>query len=563
MLLSLHIQNIALIEECRLSLENGLNILSGETGAGKSIIIDALSFVLGSRADKSLIRYGAPSATVEAQFAVSADLYPLMQELGLEPEDTLIIRRTMTDTRNDVKVNGQGFSLAMLKRLTSALVDIHGQHEHQSLLSVASHLSLLDRYAQSEVEPLAAQVQEAYRQYKTIRSQLLSFGDERERARKLETLAFQIEDIEKVAPKEGEEEELLANREKMRNAEKIVSSVAKTYAVLDGEEGSGALPALSMAYSVLVSVSRYDPAIEELAARLDSARIEVDDIASTLRDYADSFDYDGRAQERVESRVDAIKRLKRKYGATVEEVLQSLDEFRAEYDRLSTAQEEIDRLQDRLSDATAALYNACMRLSKARRAAAERFENEIAQQLAQLAMKGTRFAVRFAPLPADDDFEDSVSANGFDSVEFLISPNEGEPLKPLAKIASGGEMSRFMLALKSILASLDHIDTLVFDEIDTGISGVVAHTVAQKLYDISRTKQVIAITHLPQLASFAAHHYLISKATTEGKTRTYLTLLQGDDRIGEVARLAGSTTREGLAHAVSLIQDAQRYQQSK
>ena len=562
MLLSLSITNIALIEQCTLSLESGLNILSGETGAGKSIIIDALSFALGSRADKSLIRYGATAATVEATFSVADALFPLLAELGLEPENTLIIRRTMTETRQDIKVNGQAFTLGMLRRLTACLVDIHGQHEHQSLLATANHLSLLDRYAQAETQPLREAVATAYAHYRDLQRRLAEFGDERERERKLETLAFEIEDIEKVAPVVGEEEELLAQREKMRNAEKIVGNIAESYALLDGDEGNGVLPALSMALSRLNAVCRYDDAITQWAERLDSARIELDDIAASLRDYAEGFAYDSRAQDKIERRVDAIKRLKRKYGATVEDVLAALQSFREEYDRLQNAQEQIDSLNDDLGKATIQLYNACVRLSKARRQAAARFEAQIATHLADLAMKGTRFSVQFAPMPDIDDMDGAVGREGFDDVEFLISPNEGEPLKPLAKIASGGEMSRFMLALKSILAALDNIDTLVFDEIDTGISGVVAHTVAQKLYNISRTKQVIAITHLPQLASFAAHHYLISKATTDGKTRTYLTLLQQEARVQEVARLAGSTTQEGMAHARSLLQSAEDYKAS-
>ena len=557
MLLSLSIRNIALIEECTLTLERGLNILSGETGAGKSIIIDALSFVLGSRADKSLIRYGATSATVEAVFTVDASLYPLMEEMGLEGEDTVVVKRTMTDSRQDVKVNGAAFSLAMLRRLTASLVDIHGQHEHQSLLRTETHLDVLDRYGNLQKE--LAEVAEAYDAYRAVAKDLARFGDEAERARRLDTLAFQIEDITKVNPQEGEEEELLATRDKMRNAEKIVGGAAESLSLLDGDEGVGALQALSLALSRLNSVSRYDKVLEDWADRLDSVKIEVDDVASGLRDYVESFDFDARYADRVERRVDELKRLKRKYGATVEEVLASLAQYQAEYDALLNAEAEIEKLTRRKDECTRLLYNACVRLSHARQQAARRFEADITAQLNDLAMKGTRFSVSFAPLPDVDDLADKVTKKGLDSVEFLISPNVGEPLKPLAKIASGGEMSRFMLALKNIIARLDNVDTLVFDEIDTGISGVVAHTVAKKLYNISRTKQVIAVTHLPQLASFADHHYLIEKSTVADKTRTDLILLSGESRVAEVARLAGSTTQAGLQHALSLIAEAARY----
>jgi len=557
MLQSLSIRNVALIEECTLTLERGLNILSGETGAGKSIIIDALSFVLGSRADKSLIRYGASSATVEAVFAVDKGLDSLLEELGLEPDDTVIIRRTMTETKNDIKVNGVTFSLNMLRRLTASLVDIHGQHEHQSLLRTESHLEILDKYG--NLSASLAEVAGLYEQYREVCAELKRFGDEAERARRLDVLAFQIDDIAKVDPRPEEEEELLKTREKLRNAQKIVGGAAESLSILDGDEGVGALQALSIALARLHSVSQYDQPLEDWAERLDSVRIEVDDIASGLRDYVEGFDFDGRYADKIERRVDEIKRLKRKYGATVEEVLATLEQCQAEYDALQNAEADIEKLTVKKQDITRKLYNACVRLSRARHEAAKRFENDITAQLADLAMKGTRFAVDFKPLPDVDELDAKVARNGLDTVEFLISPNVGEPLKPLAKIASGGEMSRFMLALKNIIARLDNIETLVFDEIDTGISGVVAHTVAQKLFNISRAKQVIAVTHLPQLASFADHHYLISKSTVGEKTRTDLLLLTGDKRIEEVARLAGSGTEEGIAHAKSLIRQAESF----
>ena len=557
MLQSLSIRNVALIEECTLTLERGLNILSGETGAGKSIIIDALSFVLGSRADKSLIRYGATSATVEAVFAVDSDLYPLLEELGLDADDTVVVRRTMSETRNEVKVNGAAFSLGMLRRLTASLVDIHGQHEHQSLLKTDTHLDILDKYG--ALQPMLDEVAALWADYREVCRALSQFGDEAERARRLDTLAFQIEDITKVDPQPDEEEELLKTREKMRNAQKIVGGAAESLSLLDGDEGVGALQSLSIALSRLNSVAHYDKPLEEWAERLDSVRIEVDDVASGLRDYVESFDFDSGLADKVERRVDDIKRLKRKYGATVEDILATLDSCRREYDALQNAEADIEKLTRRKEECQRKLYNAAAKLSRARQAAAKRFEQDITAQLADLAMKGTRFAVSFAPVPDIDEMDGKIGADGFDQVEFLISPNVGEPLKPLAKIASGGEMSRFMLALKNIIARLDRIETLVFDEIDTGISGVVAHTVAQKLYNISRTKQVIAVTHLPQLASFADHHYLISKSTVGDKTRTDLLLLSHEARVAEVARLAGSTGEAGKAHAVSLIGEADRY----
>ena len=561
MLTALHIHNIALIEECHLTLARGLNILSGETGAGKSIVIDALSFVLGSRADRTLIRYGADRATVEGEFEVDESIFPLLEELGVEPETTLIIRRTMTDSKNEIKVNGQSFTLAMLKRLGSQLVDIHGQHEHQSLLKTATHLTLLDRYGQESIAPLALKVKEAYKRYKDLDKMLSSYGDERARERRLETLAFEIEDIRKVDPKEGEEEELAARRERFHNAEKIVGGVAESVGYIDGDEGVGALSSVSMALSRLNTVARYDDKLADLAARLESVKIELDDVGDTLKDYVESFDYDAKTAEMVENRFDQLKRLRRRYGNTLSEVLEYYDQAQEEYDKLLNASAEIEKLAEQKQKAKIELYNLAVKLSKARKAAAVKFEKEICDQLADLAMKST-FAVQFAVLPDIDDMDASIGSDGMDQAEFLISPNPGEPLRPLSRIASGGEMSRFMLALKNIIARLDHIDTMVFDEIDTGISGKVAHTVAQKLYNISRLKQVIAITHLPQLAAFSDHHYLISKGTEGGKTRTGLLPLTGDSKAEEVARLAGSQTQAGLLHAKELIASADEYKRS-
>ena len=313
-----------------------------------------------------------------------------------------------------------------------------------------------------------------------------------------------------------------------------------------------------MALSRLNQVTRYDDKLQELADRLESVKIEIGDVNDTLKAYVDSFDYDARRADQVEQRFDTIKRLKRRYGNTIEDVLAYLEQAEEEFDKLENASAEIERLTDEREKARIGLYNAAVKLSKARHKAAEKFEKEICDQLADLAMKSS-FAVQFGVLPEIDDMDDAIGADGMDQVEFLISPNPGEPLRPLSRIASGGEMSRFMLALKNIIARLDNIETLVFDEIDTGISGRVAHTVAQKLYNISKLKQVIAITHLPQLAAFGDHHYLISKATQEGKTRTALLLLEGEAKVDEVARLAGSQTEAGKAHAVELIATADQY----
>lgn len=556
MLVSLHIKNIAIIEECLVEFGKGVNVLSGETGAGKSIVIDSLNFLLGGRSDKSLIRYGASFGSVEGVFEIDSTLFPFLEELGIEPDNTLIIKRTMTETRNEIKVNGSPFNLTMLKKLTSILVDILGQHEHQSLLKVSSHLGLIDKYSQKSTE-LLSKYEKLYREYKQTQNELDNFGDARSRDRRKSTLEFQIEDIKKAELKEGEEEALLKQRDRFRNAEKLVEGVAGAYNSLSGDEMSVS-GLVSNAIRYLKLVSHYDEKLEDLQSRLDEARIEIVDIADTLESYADNFDFDSRIAERVERRVDQIKLLKRKYGSTVEEILQELENMQNEYDDLCNSDNKIAELNKKLEKLKKEIFVAGTQLSKERRATALRFEKAILKELGDLAMKGTEFKVSFNEELTEDNFTEYFNSNGFDSVEFLISPNVGEPLRNLSKIASGGEMSRFMLAIKNIIAGLDGIETLVFDEIDTGISGKVAQTVAEKLNNISVGRQVIAVTHLPQLASFADTHFLISKSVTDGKTLTKLVVLSEEERIEEVSRLAGAVTEAGKLHAKQMIESAKR-----
>lgn len=554
MLVSLHIKNIAIIEECLVEFGKGVNVLSGETGAGKSIVIDSLNFLLGGRADKSLIRYGATFGSVEGVFDVDDSLFPFLEELGVEADNTLIVKRTMTETRNEIKVNGSPFNLSMLKKLTSVLVDILGQHEHQSLLKVSSHLGLIDKYSTKSGELLAS-YQKLYHEYRKTQSELENFGDARERERRKSTLEFQIEDIKKADLKEGEEEELLKQRDRFRNAEKLVEGVAGAYNSLNGDEMSVS-GLVSNAIRYLKLVSHYDEKLEDLQSRLEEARIEIVDVADTLESYADNFDFDSRTADRVERRVDQIKLLKRKYGSSVEEILQELEKMEVEYDELCNSDSKIAELNKKLDKLKKEIFVQGTKLSKERRATALKFEKAILKELDDLAMKGTAFKVSFNEELTEENFIDEFSSSGFDSVEFLISPNVGEPLRNLSKIASGGEMSRFMLAIKNIIAGLDGIETLVFDEIDTGISGKVAQTVAEKLNNISKGRQVIAVTHLPQLASFADTHFLISKSVNDGKTHTKLVVLSEDERVEEVARLAGAVTEAGKLHAKQMIENA-------
>lgn len=555
MLLSLNILNIALITRCSLTLDKGLNILSGETGAGKSIIIDSLTFVLGDRADKTLIRSGENMATVEAVFTVELnDKYiEVLNDLDIEIEDTLIIKRTMTiEGRNECRVNGKIVTLGMLRKLTVLLADIYGQHEHQSLINVANHIDLLDSYG--NLFPIRDKIKDKYDELQNIKSQLSRFGSEAEIKRKLDTLQYQIDEIINAKVEEGEEENLVNLRTKYMSAEKIIQSVSGAYNTLNSESYSSD-NACSAALSFLNSVSQYDDKLKELSDRLDVVSIELSDIVSSLNDYVNEFDYDERKADYVEKRIDEIRLLKRKYGNDLNAFL---SEAQKEYDTLINSNDIIDSLNKQYKDIEEVLLDIAEQLSLARGKYAMNFEKEIISELNDLGMKGTTFSVQINSNPSD------ISPIGYDSVEFLISPNIGEPLKPLSKIISGGEMSRFMLAIKNITARLDNIECMVFDEIDSGISGHIAQVVGEKLCNISRNRQVIAITHLPQLASMADNHFLIKKEVDKDKTLTKLSLLNEEDSLREVARLIGGSDYSGYAmpHANEMILHGKNYKNS-
>ena len=548
MILQLHIKNIALIEDCTIDFGAKLNVLSGETGAGKSIIIDSLGFALGARADKGLIRHGAQTASVEAVFDLSDS--PMtkrkMVDMGFDEEDTLILFRSMTETRSEVRINGRPASLSMLKDLGSTLVDILGQHENQSLLSVSTHIDLLDKYGESGIFAVKKQIFDLYHQYKDTETALSRFGDEQERARRMDVLSYQIEEINAAELKEGEEESLLAERERFRNSEKILSAVGAASSALDGDDTYSVQSAVSMAMSALRQAVSYDEKLESLYERLDSAYVEFKDISDELHSYTESFDFDDAKADFVERRVDLIRSMKRKYGSTVTEILQNVEKFSAEYAELLDADAEIERLQGKVKKQREELLALSEVLSQKRRNAASSLKKELESELAQLGMKGSVFEVSFV------FGEEFLGETGYDRVEFLISPNPGEPVRSLSKIISGGEMSRFMLAMKVITARLDGIQTLVFDEVDAGISGKIGEVVAEKLALVSDARQVIAITHLPQVAAMSDSHFLIEKSVSNGVTRTALIPLDEAGVIGEVERLSAGAGAYGTLHAQEL-----------
>lgn len=561
MIRSVSVQNIALIDRVDLELGARLNILSGETGAGKSIIIDSLGFVLGERADRSLIRYGTDHAAVEAVFEdyLTPDVASYLDDMGIEAEDVLILRRKMSaDGRNECRINGRLTTLSVLKGLTELLVDIHGQHEHQSLVKPANHEKMLDGMGGKELLTARAENATLREKYRALKAEFERFGDESERARRLDVLRFQIDEIERAEVGEGEEEELLEKRKRIRNTEKILSALASAKSALEGYDGASVGGNLKAAAASLSTISAYDGGIDPLCERLDAAKTEIEDIGETLGDMMRKFDFDAKSADAVEERLELVRNLQRKYGGSYAALCDFLAKAKTEAETLENASERVEELEREIASAGKKLSDAARRLGDMRRSAAEKFESDMMRELGDLGMGGTTFKVEIK----SDYAPDNIGETGGDEVEFLISPNVGEPLKPLAKIISGGEMSRFMLALKNIVAGLDGIGTMVFDEIDTGISGHISAVVAEKMCNISRDRQVIAITHMPSLAAMADSHFLIQKSVSDGKTHTRVLLLEDDT--DEVARLIGGNdySSHAVPHAREMKKWAEEYKRS-
>ena len=539
MLSGLKIKNIALISECDISLESGLNILSGETGAGKSIVIDSINFVLGARADKSLIRFGETSATVTATFtAVNETVSDILEDLGFERDDMVIIKRQMTSAgKSDIRINGEPATLAMLKRLAAVLMDIVGQHDNQLLLKSTHHIGLVDSFGGQEIQELKSKCAALYSEYKSYRDEIASFEDEDSRNRRLDILEYQINEIDEVAPVEGEYEELLDKRRKINSTERILSAIATAKSCLDDERG--AISSTHQAAHSLESIVDIDESIAECYSRLDNAKIELSDIAETLSDIARDFDFSAYEQERVEKRIEKLRSIMRKYGATIADINAFRQTAEAERDRLQSAEERLSQLNAQYERVQKDLYVTAVELSNTRRRYARELAGSVEAELQELGMTGTVFQVFFENIPEQGDC-DRISADGFDKVEFLLSPNRGAPLMSLSKIASGGEMNRILLAMKVVVSRLDDIGTVIFDEIDTGISGNVAQIVAGQMYKVSLNRQVIAVTHLAQLCAMADHSFRIEKNMVDGTTKTYIQPLDREQKIAEVGRLLGS-----------------------
>lgn len=553
MLSNLQIENIAVIKSASIDFENGFNVMTGETGAGKSIVIDSLNAILGERTSRELIRSGADSASVCAEFQnVGDNVKNELEKLGIEKDDTLIVSRKLTpDGKNVCRINGIPATVSMLKALGVQLVNIHGQLDNQSLLSPETHCSFIDKLAGSGRE--LNEFKELYSLYIKKENELKSLNtDVNEKNRKLDILNYQIEEIQKADIRPGEKDELTEKLGFLRNAEKVLDLLHTAYAALNGDgEMPGAADIAADAASKLLSAADYSSDFTETANGVNDAAMNLSAYTEELRDKIYSLDYDPNETERAEERLDVIYRLSQKYGDSEEDILAYLENAEKERDALSFSDERAEQLRAETEKAYNEALAAAKKLSEIRIEAGKKFSADVERELAFLDMPSVKFIV--------NDSVGELYENGIDNIEFLLSANAGEEPKPLSKIASGGELSRIMLAIKCVLSELDDIDTLIFDEIDSGVSGRAALKIAAKMKELSKTHQVICVTHLAQIAAFADEHKLISKEEKDGRTYTCIASLDYNDRKYELARIMGglTVTQSILNSAEELLSSAE------
>lgn len=563
MLLELEVKDFALIDHLSIQFQKGFNILTGETGAGKSIIIDAVNMAIGERADREYVRTGAKKAVIQVSFNIenTKDLVAVLNEhqIDLDDEKILFITREIySNGRSISRVNGVIVNQGILKSITEKLIDIHGQHQHQSLLNPDFHIDFLDVYGGKEISDLLKVYLKDYHQYLSLRKELdaLSYN-EMERERKIDLIKFQLEEIDSAQLEIGEEEELDQQKLLLSNAEKIYTTLSSIYENLySSNYQPSVLENISIATKSLSSISSLDKNLNHFYSSLENIHYTLEDLTTGIRNYKEQIDFSPQVLEQVEKRLDTIHNLKRKYGSTIEEILSYRNSIENELDNYINNEEKIMKLKKQLNEIIMKLQQSAIKLSELRRKTAKLFETNIVQLLDELNMKNVLFSV-FIEQQKDAEGQFKLTPKGIDKVEFMISTNKGEPLKPLAKIASGGEISRIMLALKTILADVDQIPILIFDEIDTGISGITAQVVSEKLHHISLKHQVICITHLPQIAAMADTHFLIHKLTKNNGTKTIVKELDKENRLYEIGRLLdGEATDLALKHAEEMIDKA-------
>lgn len=561
MLTELRVRDFAIIDALDMEFAPGLNVLTGETGAGKSIIVDCIALLLGDRAEASMVRAGAPAAIIEGTFvhegdhAMGEQIAALLGEHGIEcdePGQLTLGREVRAGGRSIARINGRSVSQNALRELGELLVDVHGQSEHLSLLRVKEHVNLLDRYA--NLWELRRRVAAKVTELRTVRRQLDELQrNERERARRVDMLKFQLEEIRAAKLKPGEEAALQEEHTRLANAEALAAYADEAYAALyeSTRDNPAALDQIALAQRAIAHLERFDKQFEEYGKSLAEANAIIEEVARTLRSYREAIEFNPQRLQKVEDRLELIKKLKHKYGETVEAVIAFGEGAEAELNQIEHGAERAEALQAQESQLRGEIAQLAGELSKKRQAAAKKLAEGIEAELQDLRMAGARFEVCFTPQEPD--------LTGTDHVEFMIAPNVGEGLKPLAKIASGGETARLMLALKATLSLADSTPTLIFDEIDQGIGGRVGTTVGQKLWRLARTHQVLCITHLPQLASFGDAHFKVEKVQRDGRTSTVVRRLDHQARLEELAQMLGTTGKPAIQGAEQLLHEAEAH----
>ena len=560
MLLELTIRNIALIESLRIEFAQGFNVLTGETGAGKSIVVDSVNLALGGRADREMIRTGAEKGSVEALFDISenTEALAMAEELGVEVDGGLVcVSRSLSRSgRNVCRIAGTVLPLSTLRAFTGLLVDVHGQHEHQALMNPARHMDFLDAFGGHTHTACLEQVKAAHAERSETAAQLRALlKDAAERERLIDVLSFQVQEISAARLKAGEEEKLERKLKMLENAEKVRDGVETAYQMTYSGDGRSlsAQEALLRAAEAMQGISNLDSRFARLSEELHSVYYTVQELGNELQNLSEELSFDPQLMDKISNRLDLISRLERKYGATEEEVIAFGNAAKARLESIQSGDAQIAELKKKLKAQDLALREACAALTSSRTALAADLESDILRQLSDLGMARTRFSVSLKPI-------EKPTAAGADEIEFLISPNPGEPLRPLATIASGGELSRIMLALKTIALNSGGVDSMVFDEIDTGVSGRMAQVVGEKMRNIATRKQVLCVTHLPQIAALGDAHFRVEKHTLDERTQTNVVRLDTEGRVHELSRLVGGAddSESSLSHARHMLEAAAR-----
>lgn len=556
MLLNLHVKNLALIEEVDVDFEKGLIVLTGETGAGKSLILGSVNIALGNKASKDMIRKGTDYSLVELTFSVSETCAKQLKkyDIYMEEDNIITVTRKISEGRSISKINGETVNIKTLKNVMSLLIDIHGQHDHQSLLYTKNHLDILDKFAKDSVLELKEQIKEEYSKYTKLIKKLEEFNiDEGQKAREIEFAEYEVNEIESANLKPEEDVQVEEEFKKLSNSKEIVSALSEIYNALSYETAGGLGDIINKAVMDINSIKGMDEKISRFQTELYDIDNLCRELTSQIYDYNSGMDFNPEYVREVEERLDVINHLKLKYGNSIEEILRYKEEKEEYLEKLNNMTDEMESVKNQISELEGTLNNLCTKLSEQRKKAAKELEVLVKQALVDLNFIAVEFEIQITR-------KESIGENGFDNVEFMISTNPGESVKPLVKVASGGELSRIMLAIKSILATEDDIDTLIFDEIDTGISGQTAMKVAEKMAKISRNHQVICISHLSQIAAMADSHYLIKKTADENSTTTSIKKLTRRQSIEELVRINGGTgiTEAGLIHATEMKDMADR-----